>query len=145
MDKLECVRPNNGRRWGNNGAVALDGKLWWIDLACGLLTSNTFACDKVVRFVHLPPGCALLDTPSRDVLLDLDKTRSVKVSQGKIRYVEIHRPDGFATVTMWSLDSAGGDHQRECDYRVPIGDIWADPGYAAATEQLLVEEMPVIA
>lgn len=61
-----------------------------------------------------------------------DKHRCVKVSEGKLRYVEI---DGFPdtpAVTMTTLIDLDGAVWN-MDYRVGLDEIWADDGYKLAS------------
>ncbi|KAL6900866.1 hypothetical protein ACP4OV_005542 [Aristida adscensionis] len=98
---LDCPLPNNATmRWGNDGAIALGGKLWWVDIAHGLLTCDPSARDKVLRYVQLPPGFALprSRTTDGDAPLRLDHHRGVKVSAFKLRFLHIHQPGGLPTV-----------------------------------------------
>ncbi|KAM0905332.1 hypothetical protein ACQ4PT_017434 [Festuca glaucescens] len=112
--EIECdgVLPDD---WGKSGSViSHDSKLWWIDIAYGIITCDLFAKGFLERlpdpFVEIQklhfiplPGRALLQE-SQDYL---DKKRCVKVSNGKLRYVLLDPfdPDVNApVVTMWTLD-----------------------------------------
>ncbi|KAG8045520.1 hypothetical protein GUJ93_ZPchr0008g11725 [Zizania palustris] len=130
--------------WGSHGGViAHDGKLWWVDLPYGLLTCDPFAEELQLRYVALPEGCVMVDSDtnsptSRD---NIDKHRCVKVSEGKLRFVEIHYDMGHA-VSMWTLADLEGP-VWDLEYEVRLDEIWGDDSYRAAG--LLPEKVPAIA
>ncbi|KAL6598499.1 hypothetical protein ACP70R_046198 [Stipagrostis hirtigluma subsp. patula] len=64
VEELEYLRPNNALRWGNNGTFSFEGKLWWDDLAQGMLTCNPSVRDKVIHYVDLS-SCILLHKPNK--------------------------------------------------------------------------------
>ncbi|KAJ1284889.1 hypothetical protein BS78_03G239700, partial [Paspalum vaginatum] len=116
------------RPWGAHGTVYHNGKIWWVDLSCGLLYANPHDLflphgRKDLRFVALPDGCEL---PAGT--LHLDKQRCVGVSAGKLRYVQIHKLCGrkgklVPVVSMWTLINENtGEWRRDC--RTPMQLIW---------------------
>lgn len=121
--------------WGSHGGVvAHDGKLWWVDLPYGLLTCDPFVDRPDLRYVALPEGCVMADANHPRSRADLDKHRCVKVSEGKLRYVEIHGLPGEQRVSMWTLanpERPDGE-EWEHEYDVLLEDIWADESYMAA-------------
>ncbi|TVU06206.1 hypothetical protein EJB05_49407 [Eragrostis curvula] len=141
---LCCSRPNNTRRWGNDGTVTVGGLLCWVDLACGLLVCNPLGCDNVVRYIELPPGCDMSDSTDLDVLRNLHKTRSVGVSCGKLMFLDIYRSDEEPTLKMWSLDGIGadGDYHWVQEYTLSFADMRNDVTYA---EMLPQEEVLIFA
>ncbi|EEC84678.1 hypothetical protein OsI_31592 [Oryza sativa Indica Group] len=104
---------------------------------CGgrILTLDPFAAGEFhLRHVALPEGHgARMDNSD-------DKHRCVKVSEGKLRYVEI---DGFPdtpAVTMTTLIDLDGAVWN-MDYRVGLDEIWADDGYKLASRADAGQEM----
>uniref|UniRef100_J3KY70 DUF1618 domain-containing protein n=1 Tax=Oryza brachyantha TaxID=4533 RepID=J3KY70_ORYBR len=122
------------QRWRCNGGVlAHDGKLWWADLPYGFLTCDPFADDVHLRYVALPEGCVMVgvDTIDSDWRKNLDKHRFAKVSEGKLRYVQIHGLPDEPMVSMWTLvDPEGPAWQLE--YGVRLEEIWGDDSYKEA-------------
>ncbi|KAF0917646.1 hypothetical protein E2562_021005 [Oryza meyeriana var. granulata] len=118
--------------WGCHGGVlAYDGKLWWADSPYGFLTCDPFADEVHLRYVALPEGCVMVgaDTiPSRE---NLDKHRFVKVSEGKLRYVQIHGLPDEPVVTLWTLIDPEGPLWK-LEYEVRLEEIWGDDSYMEA-------------
>uniref|UniRef100_J3KY78 RING-type domain-containing protein n=1 Tax=Oryza brachyantha TaxID=4533 RepID=J3KY78_ORYBR len=131
--------PPHDRPWGGNGVVSHQERLWWVDLSYGLLT-----CDLPHRhhgdllYVPLPEGCEL---PAGAV--DLEKSRSVGVSAGRLRYVQIDERDGDPIVSMWTLiDQHAGTWHLDCE--APFEAIWADEVYRGTNLPPLVPAVALI-
>ncbi|KAL6900789.1 hypothetical protein ACP4OV_005465 [Aristida adscensionis] len=127
---LACPVDVAARDWGKDGVVALGGRLWWVDLACGLLTCDPFADAPDLAYIPLPPGCGLPDA-GPGVRRELDKRRFVKASRGRLRFVDIHLADdggGDLTVTMWTARDGGWVPR----YSVAFPDIWAHPSFTTS-------------
>ncbi|KAL6900788.1 hypothetical protein ACP4OV_005536 [Aristida adscensionis] len=142
---LACPVDVAARDWGKDGVVALGGRLWWVDLACGLLTCDPFADAPDLAYIPLPPGCGLPDA-GPGVRRELDKRRFVKASRGRLRFVDIHLADdggGDPTVTMWTARDGGWVPR----YSVAFPEIWAHPSFtasrAAEPERYDCDEVPL--
>ncbi|KAK3123348.1 hypothetical protein QOZ80_8AG0629140 [Eleusine coracana subsp. coracana] len=131
METLYCDRPSKARPWRNDGSFVLNGKLWWVDLACGLLTYDVLSSDKELRHVPLPPQC------TENTTGDLGKTRCVRTSGGRVRCVLIHQPNNLPSVTMWSFKD---DNQWGFDWTVPFSSIWVHRSYFSAPQ--LFQDIP---
>jgi hypothetical protein len=128
--------------WGRDGVIAHDGKLWWVDLAGGLIFCDPFAEAPVLGMLPFPDAeCHLADASCAHCAgRSLAYRRFVQVSAGKLRYVEwsSHRRDDNhdgspkpMTVSMRTLnDPETKDWAME--YKVSFQEIWADDSYKAA-------------
>ncbi|CAL4977972.1 unnamed protein product [Urochloa decumbens] len=92
--------------WASHGVLALDGLLWWVNVARGILVCDPFLRNPHLRLVPLPDGCEI-DEPVRSRTL-LDKRRFVRPSEGKLYFVEVRgiaAADGQECpgVWIWSL------------------------------------------
>ncbi|XP_037416605.1 uncharacterized protein LOC119279486 [Triticum dicoccoides] len=123
--------------WGRDGVVAHDGKLWWVDLAGGLIFCDPFADAPVLDIVPLPesdcylPGASCAHCAGRPAAY----RRFVQVSAGKFRCVEwSSRSDDEApmTVSMWTLNDPESKEWVLKYYKVSFQEIWADDSYKAA-------------
>ena len=81
--------------WSFDDVISHDGKLWWVDLAMGLLACDPFADQPDVAFVPLPKAgehggarhaCSYCSQRKRA------SRRSVQVSNGKFRCLEMSCP-----------------------------------------------------
>ncbi|XP_051224024.1 uncharacterized protein [Lolium perenne] len=125
--------------WGSDGVIAHDGKLWWVDLAGGLVSCDPFAEAPVLDIVPLPDAdCHLSDAGCAHCAgRSLAYRRFVQVSAGKLRCVEWSSSrrdvdDGAPmTVSMWTLNDPE-TKKWALEYKVSFQGIWADESYKAA-------------
>ncbi|TVU09962.1 hypothetical protein EJB05_43461, partial [Eragrostis curvula] len=111
------------RKFGpSDCAITHDSRLWWVDLSRGILTCDPFADQPQMRFLPFPPGKSL-PPPKR-----IDKYRCVKVSAGKLRFLDIDRRAD--KVTMWTLQA----NQQEwvLEHQLSFQHLRADDSYKAA-------------
>ncbi|XP_003565760.1 uncharacterized protein LOC100826642 [Brachypodium distachyon] len=121
--------------WGRDGVISFAGRLWWVDLSYGLLTCDPFARAPSLRHVPLPRGSVMAVAPRAGAL---DRQRCVRVSAGKLRYVQLHGilPE-TQMVTMWTLDhqddgeSTTTNAAWKREYQATLSEIWADGSYKA--------------
>ncbi|GJN08076.1 hypothetical protein PR202_ga25964 [Eleusine coracana subsp. coracana] len=114
-----------------NGVVSHNGRLWWIDLSWGLITCDPFADAPVLTFVPLPPGKALEYNEACGIL---DKYRAIRVSAGKLRFVDMYRNRdnrGALKVSVWTLADPDAT-EWTLEHEASFADIWDDPTYKAA-------------
>ncbi|XBI26555.1 hypothetical protein VPH35_051237 [Triticum aestivum] len=132
--------------WGRDGVVAHDGKLWWVDLAGGLIFCNPFADAPVLDIIPLPesdchlPRASCAHCAGRSVA----HRRFVQVSAGKFRCVEWNsrsNDEAPMTVSMWTLSDPEAK-EWVLEYKVSFQEIWADDSYKAAG---LTEKNPTFA
>ncbi|KAM0930674.1 hypothetical protein ACQ4PT_000815 [Festuca glaucescens] len=145
--------------WGSDGVIAHDGKLWWVDLAGGLVSCDPFAEAPVLDIVPLPDAdCHHTDSSCAHCAgRSLAYRRFVQVSAGKLRCVEwsfrrrgvqdavrgfiykawakafrLNVHDGAPmTVSMWTLNDPE-TKEWALEYKVSFQAIWADESYKAA-------------
>lgn len=131
------------RAWVPSGVVLHDGRLWWFDLAWGILSCEV-SPDAMgpLLFLGLPPGRTRNANASREGLHD---HRCIAASGDALRYVEIIIvPE--AAVAMWTAVPVADDDGQvtimwEMDYQVSFAAIWNDDSYAATG---LPRRLPVL-
>uniref|UniRef100_M8CL40 Uncharacterized protein n=1 Tax=Aegilops tauschii TaxID=37682 RepID=M8CL40_AEGTA len=86
------------------GVVSHHGRLWWVGLTWGVITSDPFASDPALRFVPLLPDRVLR---SREAWGESDMYCCVGVSAGKLRFVDTYYMDcvigGTPNMSVWTL------------------------------------------
>jgi hypothetical protein len=141
--------------WSVDAIISHDAKLWWVDVAEGLLACDPFADAPEMVYVPLPEPEEEDDDDyyhhasrydySVDSKGKLRSRRCVQVSNGKFRCVELSRirrtKRGAPTVIMHTLvDPETAEWTVE--YVVFFDEIWDDDTYKASG---LPEKDPVIA
>uniref|UniRef100_A0A0D9UYZ5 DUF1618 domain-containing protein n=1 Tax=Leersia perrieri TaxID=77586 RepID=A0A0D9UYZ5_9ORYZ len=123
------------------GVFSHHGRLWWVDLTWGIITSDAFADKPVLRFVKYTKEKVLQCREGWGVT---DKFRYVGVSAGKVRFVDTYarpRRGLLPKVSVWTLvDPDSDEWTLECEAR--FAEIWADRSYKATG---LSKEIPVLA
>lgn len=126
----------SGRRWmwSSHDVVAHDGKLWWVNLVWGLLGCDPFADEPVLHHVALQETYPIGHTA--EALQDIERRRMVRVSQGKLRFVELACPrvghEEETLVVVWTLVFGRGTFTRWQHHRVAsLASIWASDSYRA--------------
>ncbi|KQK05818.1 hypothetical protein BRADI_2g22700v3 [Brachypodium distachyon] len=84
-------------------ALALGGRLWWVDQSWGVVSADPFSDQPEPRFVELPRG-SVLPAPGKSVY----NYRRVVVSEGKLRYAEVWQREPFVLSTFVLDDDEGG-------------------------------------
>ncbi|KAF7022111.1 hypothetical protein CFC21_034942 [Triticum aestivum] len=124
------------------GVVSHHGRLWWVDLTWGVITSDPFASDPALRFVPLPPDRVLR---SREAWGESDMYRCVGVSAGKLRFVDTYYMGrvigGTPNISVWTLPGPDST-EWTLEHEVSFGEIWADESYKATG---LPVEIPTLA
>ncbi|CAN6278809.1 unnamed protein product [Urochloa humidicola] len=144
--ELPCpaFTPGASPQWDPHDVVAFDGKLWWIDLSRGLLVCNPVEpgpgnLQPQVSFVALPDLVALQDRDEEP--LRIDSRRIVRVSGGKLRFVDVVRrrgePREATRVVVWTLESVndpeiGGARWEHHRCMTTLGAIWDHASYVAS-------------
>uniref|UniRef100_A0ACD5VHG0 Uncharacterized protein n=1 Tax=Avena sativa TaxID=4498 RepID=A0ACD5VHG0_AVESA len=122
-----------------NGVVSYYGRVWWVDLSWCLLTCDPFQDSPVLRVVPLPPGKALR---CREAWGVLDKYRCVRVSGGKLRFVDMYRSSrGPAQISVWTLTDPDST-EWTLEYEATFTEICNDASYKATG---LPRKVPVLA
>ncbi|KAG0514118.1 hypothetical protein BDA96_10G162700 [Sorghum bicolor] len=127
----------SGRRWmwSSHDVIGHDGKLWWVNLVWGLLGCDPFADEPVLHHVPLQETYPIGHTA--EVLQDIERRRMVRVSQGKLRFVELacHKEEEEEEETLlvvWTLVFGRGTFTRWQHHRVArLASIWASDSYRA--------------
>ncbi|CAL4929830.1 unnamed protein product [Urochloa decumbens] len=121
--------------WTFDDVISHDGKLWWVDLAKGLLACDPFADQPDMAYVRLPKGgdgghggarhgCSYCSQRKRA------SRRFVQVSDGKFRCVEMSCPrEGAPKFTMHTLADPGAA-EWTLEYCVSFAEIYGS--YKAA-------------
>ncbi|XP_062230073.1 uncharacterized protein LOC133927644 [Phragmites australis] len=144
--ELSCPSMS-GRRWmwSSHDVVAHGGKLWWVNLVWGLLGCDPFADEPVLRHVVLPQTFPLEHTA--ELPQNIESSRIVRVSQGKVRFVDITRaridPPEETLVVIWTMVLGSSGYawwKQQCATSLAI--IWASDSYRATG---MPEEVPVLA
>ncbi|KAI5005102.1 hypothetical protein ZWY2020_032345 [Hordeum vulgare] len=123
-----------------NGVVSYYGRLWWVDLSWCLLTCDPFQDAPVLRAVPLPPGKVL---KCREGWGLLDKYRCVRVSGGKLRFLDMYRnrdSRGSAQISVWTLADPDTT-EWTLEYEAAFTEIWDDASYKATG---LPRKIPVL-
>jgi hypothetical protein len=124
-----------------HGVVSYYGRLWWVDLTWCLLTCDPFEEAPVLRVVPLPPGKMLRCREGCGVLA---KYRCVRVSGGKLRFIDMYQSSstrGPAKISVWTLaDPDSTEWTLECE--ATFEEIWDDSSYKATG---LPMKIPVLA
>ncbi|XP_062224776.1 uncharacterized protein LOC133923507 [Phragmites australis] len=128
--------------WRSHGVFSHDGMLWWVDVAYGMLACDPFPDHPDLRFVPLPVGSEIDESVFRNPRVFIDERRCIRLSKGKLRFVEIHAPynpvaavstlSDNTTVCMWTLVDPEGPHHWKFEYEAPFAEIWADESYITA-------------
>ncbi|RLN08972.1 hypothetical protein C2845_PM11G07500 [Panicum miliaceum] len=112
--ELTCpdVTPGASVEWMPHDVIAYDRKLWWVDLTRGFLVCNPVDPKPHLSFVSLPDLTGEMFVPLEDRhegLEQIDSRRIVRVSGGKLRFVDVVRrhgdPPEATRVVVWTLDS----------------------------------------
>jgi hypothetical protein len=128
-----------GRFWYGDGVISHAGLLWWVDLSYGLLACDPFADEP--ELIHTPFPRVLDELPVER--MNRSAYCCVKVSGGRLRYVQIHGSPDAPVVSMWTLadpPASAGEWIPECS--VCLADIWADESYL---ETMLPRSVPALA
>uniref|UniRef100_A0A0E0JG99 DUF1618 domain-containing protein n=1 Tax=Oryza punctata TaxID=4537 RepID=A0A0E0JG99_ORYPU len=117
------------------------GRLWWVDLTWGVITSDPFADEPVLGFVPFPAGKVL---KCREAWGVTDQFRYVGVSAGKLRFVDMYtapRRCVLPKVSVWTLEDPDST-EWTLEHEARFADIWADKSYKATG---LSKKIPVLA
>ncbi|KAF0917644.1 hypothetical protein E2562_021003 [Oryza meyeriana var. granulata] len=141
--KKEVAYPFPPRPLAPNGAVSHYGMLWFVDLSWCLITCDPFASAPALRFVPLPPGKALRYREAWGVL---DRYRCVRVSTGKLRFVDMYQTNtplrrAPHKISVWTLDDPDSE-EWTLEHEASFAEIWADESYKATG---LPKKIPVLA
>ncbi|KAF6985130.1 hypothetical protein CFC21_003026 [Triticum aestivum] len=118
-------------------ALAFGGRLWWVDLAWGAISSDPFSDRPELSFVELPRGSVLpagvqheafrRGSPLRDAQGRVwweqapVSYRRMGVSEGRLRYVEVSQGEPFS-LSSFVLDDEGSGWTLE--HRVVLNKLW---------------------
>ncbi|PVH34414.1 hypothetical protein PAHAL_8G215100 [Panicum hallii] len=137
--ELRNPLPARDREWVPGGVVSLGGKLYWYDLSWGILMCDPFVHAPDLLFCCLPPGRVLdLARPH------IHNSRSITVSRGALRYVEIIPEGGdngeAARILMSTMEPTGW----EVPYEERFEEIWNDTSYRKTWLPKEVPELVVV-
>ncbi|CAN6285573.1 unnamed protein product [Urochloa humidicola] len=143
--KVSCfLMPGIRHLWHCDDVVALDGMLWWVDLEVGVLACNPLAENLALRCTVLPTK-TLPDNPMAKLPRNMS-TGMVRVSQGKVRFVDIIHaqadPQENAKLTIWTLIvPPSGFPWWELQSSTSFGALWSSEGYVKSG---MPEVVPVL-
>lgn len=133
-----CVKevhiPVSDRTWGGHGVISCNQKLWWVDLSWGLLCYDPSVEEPALLPQKLPSGSVL-----KSCTKEIRMWRSIGVSEGRIRYLEICCDR--MVVSLWTQDTLLADGWMH-DCTATFTDIWDDKSYKKTR---LPREIPVVA
>ncbi|XBI77798.1 hypothetical protein VPH35_087608 [Triticum aestivum] len=125
--------------WCCDGVLSHKGFLWWFDLSSCILACDPFLDTPPfyqIMFPHVPDPLRAAWFPVQG-----DKYRCLKVSKGRLRYVQIHGEPPL--VSMWTLSSNNpSDAAWELKLKVHLPDIWSHRTYKSS---MLPEVVPTVA
>ncbi|KAM0870336.1 hypothetical protein ACQ4PT_040069 [Festuca glaucescens] len=128
-ESAECSDIVERREWHGDGVLTHKFFLWWFDLSYCILACDPFA-DKPrfhqIMFPSVPDAMPFYPNPIYG-----DVHRCLKVSNGRLRYVQIHGTSvEKMEVSMWTLSSSDpADAKWTNRVDVPFEKIWDDPSY----------------
>ncbi|XP_071683429.1 uncharacterized protein [Lolium perenne] len=98
-------------------------RLWWADVASGVLNLDPFAKRPILKYIPLPVG---FEIDQSDCPCSLKKLRCINVSSGNLRFaVIVHDNAATDTVKIWTLNCPDSGGFWSYDYSVTLADIWA--------------------
>ncbi|KAG0518457.1 hypothetical protein BDA96_09G177300 [Sorghum bicolor] len=110
---LPSPSPHPMGRWME--VVAFAGRLWWVDISCGVISADPFSDRPDLHFVELPRGRVT------EPVEHLDGFCRVGVTQGRLRYAEVSREEPFL-VSSFTLDDSGSGWTTE--HQVAFSRLW---------------------
>jgi hypothetical protein len=125
----ECSNILVKREWCGDGVLSHKGFLWWFDLSYCILACDPFA-DKPqfhqIMFPSVPDALPFYPSPIYG-----DVHRCLKLSKGRLRYVQIHGTSlEKLQVSMWTLSSSDPSNAKWTNrLDVPFEKIWDDRSY----------------
>uniref|UniRef100_J3LNH7 DUF1618 domain-containing protein n=1 Tax=Oryza brachyantha TaxID=4533 RepID=J3LNH7_ORYBR len=144
--ELTCSPPLT-RDWYPEGVVSHGGMLWWVDLSYGLLAGDPFAEEPNLLHVPLPqvPDQLRPDVYDRG---GRGAHRCVKVSGGRLMYVQIHGDPNVPVVSTWmlaeSILSPGEWDWHRHRSSVPLAEVWIHQSYVDTTLPLSIPTLALL-
>ncbi|KAF8675386.1 hypothetical protein HU200_047751 [Digitaria exilis] len=126
------------RYWFGHGVISHGGMLWWVDLSYGLLACDPFADEP--ELMHVPLPRVLDELPVKP--MNHSAYCCVKVSGGRLRYVQIHGSPDSPVVSTWALSDPVSAGEWVPERRVCLAEIWGGESYL---ETMLPRSMPSLA
>ncbi|CAD6269697.1 unnamed protein product [Miscanthus lutarioriparius] len=123
VEKELTYSPPLHREWIGEGVISHGGMLWWVDLSYGLLSCDPFDDKPELHHVPLPSVLDQLPVLSANG----GAHRCVRVSGGRLRFVQIHGSPDAPVVSTWALVESSGKWNPE--RQVALADVWADESY----------------
>ncbi|KAL6634541.1 hypothetical protein ACP70R_027212 [Stipagrostis hirtigluma subsp. patula] len=148
----EATCPNMaGRCWRRqiDDVISNDGKLWWVNLAFGLLGWDPLADNQlaVLHHVDLPGAFAVEDGAPPQPPEHPEHHRMVRASHRKVMFVNMIRtrdePPEATLVAVWTLASVehgAASWRQRCV--TSLAEIWAKDSYRRTG---MPEQVPVLA
>ncbi|KAM0844673.1 hypothetical protein ACQ4PT_056893 [Festuca glaucescens] len=129
QDRTVLAHPPPARQHSYDSVFPHRRRLWWADVASGVLYLDPFAKRPILEFIPLPVGYAI----EADCPWSLKKLRSINVSSGNLRFaVIVHENATTDTVKVWTLNCPDSSGFWSYDYNVTLAEIWAYPSYKAS-------------
>jgi hypothetical protein len=105
--------------------LASAGRLWWVDVSWGVVSSDPFADQPDLRFIELPGGSVTEPVEDWENQLVLSRYRHMGVSEGRLRYAEVSREKPFMLSCFALDDDESGwtlEHRVALSRVFPYGD-----------------------
>lgn len=128
--KCKCSNITAKRLWHGDGALSHEGFLWWFDLSYCILVCDPFA--QVPEFYQIMFPSVPDALPFTWNTADGDIHRCLKVSDGQLRYVQIHGTCEKPVVSIWTLSS--NDPSKATwgsPINLPLDVVWEDSSYSS--------------
>ncbi|CAN6332764.1 unnamed protein product [Urochloa humidicola] len=105
--------------------LAFAGRLWWVDVSWGVVSSDPFSDRPELRFVELPRGSVTEPVEGREEQQVQSRYRHMGVSEGRLRYAEVSQEKPFMLSSFSLDDDASGwtlEHRVALSRVFPHGD-----------------------
>jgi hypothetical protein len=134
--------------WESDRVLPFAGRyLGWIDYYSGILLCD-LSNDKSPMLYYKPfPGKQYPDEEHLNRGWP-EAYRSVSVSQGMMRFVDIDKEGGQTsglTITIWNFEIAGNNFTWEMQNVINLSDLWAQQGYQVEHLPCRAPEFPAVA
>ncbi|XP_006664364.1 uncharacterized protein LOC102710169 [Oryza brachyantha] len=113
--------------WGGQGGVIThNDKLYFIDLALGVLCCDPSAEKPGMGYIPLPETCQITRVNARSSH-NIEKCRGIKLTEGKLCFIQI----ASDVLSLWTAVESQ-DPRWICKFKINLYDIWVDKTYKAS-------------
>ncbi|KAF7000519.1 hypothetical protein CFC21_016411 [Triticum aestivum] len=124
----DCSKILDKQQWRGDGVLTHEGLLWWFDFSYCILACDPFHDKPVLHQIKFPH--VQHELPFAPSTINGDILRCLKVSEGSLRYVQIHGHRHEPVVSMWTLSSNNpSEAQWKPTHEVRLAEIWNHETY----------------